>query len=55
MKLAKMEECLVLLRKADDMVMAENELAVAVHLARAIEELELKIQRAAVARQGRPG
>jgi hypothetical protein len=38
-----MEECLALLRKADEMLMAENELAVAVHLMRVIEELEFKI------------
>jgi hypothetical protein len=38
-----MEECLALLRKADDMLMEDNELAIAVHVSRAIEDLAAQI------------
>ena len=45
-----MEQCLALLRKADDVLMTAGELTVAVHLARAIDELEEK-----ATRLGQPG
>lgn len=55
MNAAQMGECLALLRQADEMLMAENELAVAVHLSRAIEELEQAQQaQAETGRQVRP-
>lgn len=38
-----MEKSLALLRQADAMVMEENELAIAVHLSRAIEDLAARI------------
>jgi hypothetical protein len=38
-----MEDCLGLLRKADDLLMEDNELAIAVHVSRAIEDLAAQI------------
>jgi hypothetical protein len=41
----KIKECLELLRKADDMLMANDELEIAVHLSMVIEMLELRLPR----------
>jgi hypothetical protein len=39
----KIEECLVLLRQADDILMAEKELALAAHLSLVIERLAMRL------------
>jgi len=39
----KIEECLVLLRQADDILMAENEIALAAHLSLVIERLAMRL------------
>ncbi len=39
----KIEECLGLLRKADDILMAEKELALAAHLSLVIERLAMRL------------
>ncbi len=39
----KIKECLLLLRKADDILMADEELAIAVHLSLVIERLTLRL------------
>ncbi len=49
-----MEECLALLRKADDLLMDANELAIAVHLSRAIEELAARLDDAKAAQHRKP-
>jgi hypothetical protein len=41
----KIKECLRLLRKADDILMADEELALAVHLSLVIERLALRLPR----------
>ena len=43
MDVAKIKECLALLREADDMLMADEELAIAVHLSLVIERLALRL------------
>lgn len=52
--LAKMEECLALLRKADDLLMDDNELAIAVHVSRAIEDLAAQIAEEKAAQHRKP-
>ncbi|WP_404711969.1 hypothetical protein [Sphingomonas sp. MMS24-J13] len=54
MNLAKMEECLALLRKADDLLMEDNELAIAVHVSRAIEDLAARIDGQTSAQHSKP-
>ena len=39
----KIEECLVLLRQADAMLMEENEIALAAHLSLVIERLAMRL------------
>jgi len=39
----KIEECLALLRQADDILMAEKELALAAHLSLVIERLAMRL------------
>jgi len=39
----KIEECLVLLRQADIMLMEENEIALAAHLSLVIERLAMRL------------
>jgi len=39
----KIEECLALLRQADDLLMTENELALAAHLSLVIERLAMRL------------
>ena len=39
----RIEECLALLRQADDMLMAEEELALAAHLSLVIEKLAMRL------------
>ena len=39
----KIEECLRLLRQADDILMAEKELALAAHLSLVIERLAMRL------------
>ncbi|HWI86266.1 MAG TPA: hypothetical protein VNT42_08100 [Sphingomonas sp.] len=39
----KIEECLSLLRRADDMLMEENEIALAAHLSLVIERLAMRL------------
>ena len=39
----KIEECLALLRQADDILMAEKELALAAHLSLVIERLAVRL------------
>ena len=43
MDIVKIQECLSLLREADDMLMAHEELAIAVHLSLVIEKLALQL------------
>ena len=40
---AKIEECLILLRQADAMLMEENEIALAAHLSLVIERLAMRL------------
>lgn len=39
----KIEECLVLLRQADTLLMEENEIALAAHLSLVIERLAMRL------------
>lgn len=39
----KIEECLSLLRRADDLLMEENEIALAAHLSLVIERLAMRL------------
>jgi hypothetical protein len=39
----RIEECLALLRQADDILMAEKELALAAHLSLVIEKLAMRL------------
>jgi hypothetical protein len=49
-----MTRCLALLRQADEIVMEENELAIAVHLSRAIEDLVVRIDQEKVSQCKKP-
>ena len=40
---AKIERCLALLRQADDILMEENEIALAAHLSLVIERLAMRL------------
>jgi len=40
---SKIEECLVLLRQADTILMEENEIALAAHLSLVIERLAMRL------------
>lgn len=43
MSQTKIEECLLLLRKADAVLMEENEIALAAHLSLVIERLAMRL------------
>ena len=43
MQREQIEECLALLRQADDLLMAANELALAAHLSLVIERLAMRL------------
>jgi hypothetical protein len=43
MQCEKIEECLSLLRRADDLLMEENEIALAAHLSLVIERLAMRL------------